>query len=211
MARRWWEKDSRSQAERRSHTDYPGFEISRVLLPPNLISLTRLLWAIPAVILLARDAGPRMDIIAGILLGLSFLTDMIDGIVARKFNMISDMGKVLDPLLDKVVVLMVGAALAFTGREPGMPEWLFIAMVLRDVTILALGWKVLQEDRHLFTSSWTGKFTTFAIAVTMVSFIFSFLLSTPVLDAMSWVVFGALIVSSVDYMEKYWSVRHKRT
>lgn len=201
---------SESQEERRRRSDYPGIRWRDILLPPNLLSLSRLLFAIPAVILIVGGSGPKEDAWAAALLALSFVSDVLDGIVARTFHFISDLGKVLDPVIDKFVVIATALALAISSREPAFPYYLVAAIVLRDVVILVLATHALKEDHHLFVSSWTGKATTFVIVTTLLAFIVHSMVPDEVLSVLPWISLAMLALSSVDYFEMYWSVKHKR-
>lgn len=76
-----------------------------ILTIPNLLSLFRLLLIPAYVSVYLNAAEDREYLLAGTILSLSCLTDLIDGKVARKFNMISNLGKLLDPLADKLTQL----------------------------------------------------------------------------------------------------------
>jgi CDP-diacylglycerol--glycerol-3-phosphate 3-phosphatidyltransferase len=199
-----------SQEQRRKEVHHQGIQPRDFLLAPNLLTLSRIFFIIPAVIIIAISHGDERDIIAAGLLALGFFTDMLDGIVARAFKQISQLGKILDPVVDKLVVLSTATALAFTDRDPNFPIWLLGGIFVRDIVILLLARRALQEDHYLFVSSWTGKVTTFAIATTLLVFLLDQYVPDDVVVVFPWVVFGLLILSSIDYLEKYWSVRHKR-
>ncbi len=198
-----------SQEEKRKRTNYPGIHVNDLLLLPNLLTLLRLVWAIPALVLIVVGQG-AYDLWAAGLLCLAFLTDVLDGFVARTFNLISDLGKVLDPVVDKLVVLSVAFALVLPFRDPALPIWLLLTIVFRDSIILIFAIRVLQEDHYLFTSSWTGKFATFAIATTLLAYLLIDYIPVNLLISLPLITEGLLILSGVDYLEKYWSVRHKR-
>ncbi len=199
-----------SQDQKRRQVQYPGIHLSDLRLLPNILTLSRLAFILPAVILISQSRGPGQDMIAAILLLCGFVTDMLDGIIARLFKKISDLGKILDPIVDKVVVLSTAAALTFSAHEPRFPLWLFVAIVFRDGMILILATRALQEDHYLFVSSWPGKATTFAIAATLMIYLLDHYLFEEIVIVAPWVVLGLLALSSVDYIERYWSVRHKR-
>jgi len=204
------ERRSISQEEKRRHVNHSGIRLSDVWLLPNILTLSRLIFILPAVLIISRSKGGEQDVLAGILLLCGFITDMLDGIVARTFKMISDLGKILDPVVDKIVVLSTAAVLTFSSHEPRFPIWLFAAILLRDSMIFLFASKALKEDHHLFVSSWTGKATTFGIAITVMIFLFDQYVVPEIVMVAPWVVLGLLALSSLDYLEKYWSVRHKK-
>ena len=181
-----------------------------LLLVPNILSLSRLIFAVPAVILVLRAENEANDMIAVLLLFLSFITDVLDGVWARTFHAISDLGKILDPVIDKLVMFGVSMALALAARDPQLPLWLVAAIVFRDFNILFLATRVLHEDHHLFVSSWTGKATTLCLAFTMLAYLLDDYLPANLLQVLPYISLGLLVLTSVDYFEKYWSVRHKR-
>jgi len=204
------DKRTISQEARRKQVHHVGIKARDLLLVPNLLSLSRLLFAAPAVYLIAISQSTETDMYAGGLLVLSFLSDVLDGIWARTFNAISDLGKILDPLIDKIVMISTAAALTFTQHDPQLPIWLLGGIILRDVLILLFATMVLAEDHHLFVSSWTGKATTFVLAVTLLAYLLKGFVAPPILTVLPWIGLAMLLLSSIDYLEKYWSVKHKR-
>lgn len=199
-----------SQEERRKQVHHVGIHAKDFLLVPNLLSMSRLLFAMPAVYLIVMSDSESNDLTAVALLFASFITDMLDGIWARTFHSISDLGKILDPVIDKIVVITVSFALALGNRDPQLPIWMLGAVVVRDAIILLLARRVLHEDHHLFVSSWTGKAATFVIAFTLLSYLLNDYLPEGLLTVLPYISVGLLVLSSIDYFEKYWSVRHKR-
>jgi len=204
------ERKKVSQDERRRRVDIPEFRWSDIRLLPNILTLSRVVLIIPAVIIIAKSHGGYMDEYAAILLALGFFTDVLDGNIARLTNTISALGKILDPIVDKFVVMATAAALAFSDRDPGFPVWLLVAIMCRDGVILAAALRALQEDHYLFVSAWTGKVTTLATAITLMIFLLDQYVPDNIVAVAPWIVLGLLILSSVDYLERYWSVRHKR-
>ncbi len=202
-----------SQAERRARSHFKGVRLRDIFLLPNLISVSRFLFALPAIYLILFHSSPRNDLIAAALVGASLLTDVLDGFVARTFNMISDLGKMLDPVTDKVIVFLIAVALAFGDRAPLLPVWLLGLIIIRDLVILMLAVRVLQEDKHLFTSSWSGKTVTFFLGVTLLLYLLAYWMPDWVTGYIQWaprIAAGLILLNAVDYFEKYWSVRHKR-
>ncbi len=199
-----------SQEEKRKRTHYEGIQWRDLRLVPNILSLTRIAWAIPALYFIIRNQGHTDDLYAGLFLLLAFLTDVLDGFWARHFKQISNLGRILDPLIDKIVVISTALTLSLSTRDPGFPLWLVGAMVIRDLLILLLALRVLKEDKYLFTSSWSGKAATFAVAGTIFAFIFRIYIPGRILVMLPYIVLALLALSSVDYFEKYWSVKHKR-
>jgi len=96
---------------------------------PNVLTVGRLLLVAPLVYCLLSGAYTSALIIAVI----SGLSDWLDGALARRFNWQSQFGGTLDPLADKVLLIAVFGSLSWLGA---LPVWLFVLMVLRDLTIV---------------------------------------------------------------------------
>jgi cardiolipin synthase (CMP-forming) len=180
---------------------------------PNLLSLARLGFAIPAVILLlSRSEGTEHDHLAALLLILSFITDGLDGIVARLLNQRTDLGKILDPVIDKVVVISVAVTLVLTEREHAFPAAVLVAMVIRDASIVTLATRAWKRNRHLFASRWLGKVTMFVVSTTLLVQLVADWLPDILVITLPWVAFALLLLSSVDYLAVYVKLkRSKRT
>ncbi len=180
---------------------------------PNLLSLGRLAFAIPAVILLlSKSEGTEYDHLAALLLVLSFITDGLDGIVARLLDQRTDLGKILDPIIDKIVVISVAITLVVTEREHEFPVAVLIAMVIRDASILTLATRTWKRNQHLFTSRWLGKVTMFVVSTTLLVQLVADWLPDVLVTTLPWVAFALLLLSSVDYLAVYVKLkRSKRT
>jgi len=198
-----------SQEEKRRQVNHVGFHLRDVLLIPNLLSISRLFLAVPAIILIVLNNGPESDKLAVFLLFMSFVTDVLDGWWARTFHVISDLGKILDPVIDKFVVISVTLALGLTDRDPRLPLMIVIYAPFRDSMILFLARRVLKEDHHLFVSAWSGKAATFFMAITLIAYLIPQYLPERIYIVLPWIAMAFLLMSSVDYLEKYWSVKHK--
>lgn len=107
-------------------------DTSRILTIPNVLSLIRLA-GVPLFLWLAL--GPKADGWALLVLGVSGITDYFDGVLARKLNQVSEVGKILDPIADRLYILAVLVAL---GLRDIIPWWLVVAIPFRDYVFLAI-------------------------------------------------------------------------
>ncbi|MFL6179063.1 MAG: CDP-alcohol phosphatidyltransferase family protein [Actinomycetes bacterium] len=108
--------------------DHAPDEVShKILTIPNILSMLRLLL-IPVFVWLAL--GPEADGWAFFILAVSSITDWLDGVVARRFHMVSRAGQLLDPIADRLFVISTILVLAIRGI---VPWWLVVVLVLRDV------------------------------------------------------------------------------
>jgi len=98
---------------------------------PNLISISRLVMAIPASWLLLRGDAVSL-VVAIVLLNYLELTDATDGYIARKWKQVSEVGKLLDPLLDSLCRFTIFATLLSMGV---LPLWMLLVFFYRDVSI----------------------------------------------------------------------------
>lgn len=129
---------------------------------PNFMSLFRL--ALVPFILWIYLRGEYS--IAAALVLLSALTDVFDGIIARKFNMVSDLGKVLDPLCDKVT----HAALLICLLTRYRFIWLVLGLlVVKELIVAGLGALSVKRGRAVAGAKWYGKLSTVVFEVVMIA------------------------------------------
>ena len=102
--------------------------------------------------------------IAVALLIVSAITDMLDGVIARKFNMVSDLGKMLDPLCDKLTQAALLVCLAFRYWY----VWLvFALLVVKDITMSFLGAAAIRHRGAVHSAQWYGKLCTVVLETVM--------------------------------------------
>ena len=161
-----------------------GSSQSKILTIPNLLSFFRL-CLIPVFMWLY--CVERNYLWTGIILIISGLTDTVDGIIARKFNMISDLGKVLDPIADKVTQ----AAMLFCllTRFPLMIAPLAL-MVVKEFFMGVTGLLVIQKTGRVFGADWHGKVNTWLLYAMMILHVFWY--NIP--DVVSKVLIGICVI-----------------
>ncbi len=117
---------------------------------PNVLSFARILLA-PAV---AWSILHGEDWQTVTLFGVALATDFVDGWWARRAGLSSELGRILDPVADKILGAATLAALAFAGR---IPTELAIGVVLRDLLLLGCGWLRLRSGRPVPAAEFPGK------------------------------------------------------
>ena len=129
---------------------------------PNCMGYFRILL-IPLFCFLYLNAKDRSDyyLAAGVIL-VSYITDFLDGQVARRFHMITEFGKLLDPVADKLTHGAIALCLAF--RYEAM-RYLFVLMVLKEGFMAVMGVINLRHGRKLDGAKWFGKFCTGALFI----------------------------------------------
>jgi len=130
---------------------------SAVLTVPNVISLSRILL-IPVFVYLIVH---RPTTLGGIVL-LSFVvaTDWVDGVIARRTDQVSELGKILDPLADRLAIAAGLAALVIRGA---FPLWAALLILVRDACILIAGAALLSARRVRLDVRFIGKTATFCL------------------------------------------------
>lgn len=130
----------------------------------NALSALRIVLVLPAALTLANDM--RL-LTAGICL-LATLTDVLDGYLARRWNEISDLGKILDPLADKV---FVGALVVLLLAKGSLPLWLVLVVLGRDLLILVGGLWVERRTHTVLPSNYPGKIAVLILSGTLFTII----------------------------------------
>lgn len=161
-----------------------GSSQSRILTIPNLLSFFRL-CLIPVFMWLY--CVEKNYLWTGIILILSGLTDTVDGIIARKFNMISDLGKVLDPIADKLT--QTAMLFCLLTRFPLMIAPLAL-MVVKEFFMGVTGLLVIRKTGEVFGADWHGKVNTWLLYAMMILHVFWY--NIP--DTVSRVLIGICVV-----------------
>jgi CDP-diacylglycerol--glycerol-3-phosphate 3-phosphatidyltransferase len=137
---------------------------SQIFNASNILSFIRLLLVIP--VWLTYD---YFDVVtAGYIVGgigiIAAITDILDGYLARKLNQITEFGKIIDPLADKILVVFVVLNLFFLGK---IQPFYFYIIVVRDVLILTGGLVVSKKLGRVLPSDYVGKATVLSISFTL--------------------------------------------
>jgi len=167
---------------------------------PNLLSFFRLIL-IPVYMTIYLKAEEISDYItAGIILAFSCLTDMVDGKIARKFNMITTFGKFLDPLADKLTQFSLLLSLAI--RYPVL--WaVFILFVLKESFQLFAGILAAKHGYILKGALFSGKICTTVLFLSFVVMVFFPEIDSAVIDAIAMIDGVFLMVAFADYFITY--------
>lgn len=136
---------------------------------PNVLSLVRIAL-LPAFVVLYLNSPARSALLwwaFGVLV-VSGLTDLFDGWIARRFNQISEAGKLLDPLADKLTQLTVVICLATQFREL---VWLMALCLLKEAAQVIGGLLLLHHGDEVRGSQWFGKICTFVFYAAMAAIV----------------------------------------
>lgn len=176
---------------------------------PNKLTIFRMILIVPfVVILLGGEAGwfganlLIPDMIALAIFIVASLTDLIDGKIARKHNLVTNFGKFMDPLADKLLVCAALIALVEMGR---IPAWAVIIIISREFIIS--GFRLIASDNDVvIAASYWGKFkTTFQMVMVclMIANLGAMFLWMRILtDVVMWIALALTVISLVDYLVK---------
>jgi CDP-diacylglycerol--glycerol-3-phosphate 3-phosphatidyltransferase len=104
---------------------------------PNLLSLLRIAL-VPVLVYFLADTGPSSSALAAVTFFVASLTDFLDGYLARRHGQTTTLGKFLDPLADKLIVVSALIMLAATDRFPRVPAWMVVVIVGRELAVTGL-------------------------------------------------------------------------
>lgn len=130
---------------------------------PNVLSMGRVLLAVPVAWLILVD-GSLGWIFA--LLAVMITSDWLDGRIARWSGKVSDWGKLLDPLADKIAGIAIVLVLTLRGM---LPVWFLMALITRDLLILLGSGMLAHRKGRMEMSDWFGKVAVGAVAVTVLA------------------------------------------
>ena len=116
---------------------------------PNILTIFRFILIPFIIIYIAQE----QYLLAFIFFTISGLTDILDGFIARKFNFITDFGKLMDPLADKATQISILATLAFKDI---IPEWILIVVILKECIMIS-GASFLYGKEFVVSSKWFRK------------------------------------------------------
>ena len=138
------------------------YTIEEIATPSNFLSLLRLLMAVPLWYLFDYLGDPGMRIVLFSVCIIAAATDILDGYLARKLDQVTEFGKIIDPLADKVAVGAIIIKLFLIGEIPG---YYFFLIIGRDVLIFAGGIYVSQKIGKVLPSNALGKMTVINIGI----------------------------------------------
>ena len=191
---------------------------------PNILTILRVLLVPTFVSVLIYVEDPIIcGLVAAALFGLTSLTDTLDGKIARKYNLVTTFGKVMDPLADKFMVFMAMISLtikfflvAETTNEKVLANvilWVSAIVIFRELAITSMRLVAASTDGSVIAAAYLGKLKT----VTQMVFT-SFAIAEPALYGLGLSIFDSHIISYVlmalmtvmtiwsgaDYLKSYW-------
>lgn len=172
------------------------FEKKDILTIPNMLSFFRIIL-IPMIVVLYvkyKEYGWTTLIIL-----LSGLTDVIDGWIARHFHMISNFGKILDPIADKLTQAAI--LLCLCARFPNM-LYIFLFMAVKETIMGITGLLSIRYSGEVYGADWHGKLTTCSLYGMMLVHIVWYKIPNNVSDILLIVVAGVMLISLTLYCSR---------
>src|SRR6056297_743561 len=161
---------------------------------PNKITVARIIM-VPIFIWVLLSGMQKWRIIAAVIFIIASITDFLDGYLARKYGLITDFGKLMDPMADKILVASALIALVQVGR---ISVWPVVIILAREFLITSFRSLAASKGLVIAASIW-GKIKTntqiFAIILLLLT-------NSRYADAVLWVSVASTILSAVDYIGK---------
>ena len=177
----------------------------RILTLANAISISRIFLTIPLVLIFEDIAYGMTGKLwqAFVLIIIIVLTDFLDGYVARKAEEITNFGKLIDPVADKVCMMVVLIYLIIVYKLPFL--LFFLTLAIRDIFLIIIGVYLMFSQEEVFQSNKSGKWFIGISALMMVLFLFKNPLNIP-----SYILWTSYLISSLlfvfstfEYIRKY--------
>ncbi len=158
---------------------------------PNKLTIGRILL-VPLFMIVILSGIKNALFISAIIFAIASMTDFLDGYIARKYNLVSDFGKFMDPLADK---LLVSAALISMVELGLVPSWMVVVIISREFAVSILR-AIAASDGIVIAASKGGKAKTLSqiIAIMMI------LLKIPYGNVVLWIAVLLTIYSGYDYI-----------
>jgi CDP-diacylglycerol---glycerol-3-phosphate 3-phosphatidyltransferase len=134
-----------------------------ILNIPNYLTFLRIL-SIPLILIPLQSGRPNTSLWAALIFSVAFFTDWLDGFIARKKNLVTKFGKILDPLADK---LLIGCTLIMLIGLDRVEAWMGILLIGREIAVTWLR-STLAGRGNILASSWWGKYKTFFQAIALI-------------------------------------------
>lgn len=167
---------------------------------PNKLTVLRVIMIPFFVAALLWDGGTDQNLryLADVIFILASLTDMLDGKIARKYNLVTNFGKFMDPLADKLLVCSALICLIELGQ---IPAWMVIIIISREFIIS--GFRLVASDNGVvIAASYWGKFKTVFQMIAVILLV----AAIPALEMLAqiclWIALILTVVSLVDYIAK---------
>lgn len=176
----------------------------------NLISFSRALIPIPLIIL-HQEAGQQTTTWITVLLLYALISDYLDGLAARKLNQVTELGKVMDPVADKVCASILFLYTTVLGM---IPVWFFVALIGRDLLIVLGSLRIKRRRGKVAMSTWSGKIAVNLLSLYWLAVFYQDWLESvltedmrPIILSLKWLTLITLTYSTFSYGRRYFKIQ----
>ena len=174
---------------------------------PNVLTAVRMvLVPVFAWVLLAYPQDPTMRWVATAIFVIAIATDAIDGNIARKYNLVTDFGKLWDPIADKALTGMAFVGLSILGE---LPWWITIIILVREWGITILRWAIMRYG--VMAANRGGKLKTVMQSVALIMFLPGLQFMPAAWDWIAWaamiICFILTVLTGLDYLREAHKMR----
>ena len=171
-------------------------ERRRLWTASNFLSFSRLFILIPALWFLHQNTM-RGNLIAFGFMLLAVATDWLDGFLARKLKQQSEIGRIIDPVMDKI---SIGAIALYLALFRDFPVWFLVLILSRDFIIIILGLLMTSRLHKVPESNWYGKVAVTAMAIVLIVFTLDL---QPLKWPFFWIMVILFFVSAGVYINRF--------
>lgn len=163
---------------------------------PNVLTVSRLLF-LPIIAYFLQKHTTQGDWLAFLFIFLAGISDFFDGFAARKLRQESETGKMLDPLMDK---LLVGVIMLFLAAYKSLPHWYVWLVIFRDVLILVASIYLIKQIQNIAQSNMLGKLTLTSYVIVILLYTIQF---EPYNIWLMWISVTLIPASVLNYFRVY--------
>lgn len=186
---------STKQTERRMQ-----FQKKDIFTIPNILTYLRILLVPVFVIVYVNSRSLSGHIWSIVIVAVSALTDVVDGIIARKYNMITDLGKIIDPIADKAMQFAMIICVVFRYRL----VWILFAIyAVKEIVSLSFSSYLFKHGKHISGANWAGKLCTVVLYGIMLALIAIPKVPDKVVKCLVGISGALMILAFIVYMTAY--------
>jgi CDP-diacylglycerol---glycerol-3-phosphate 3-phosphatidyltransferase len=171
---------------------------------PNLLSISRIL-AVPIFIVLLIEPSPLRAILAGVVFSIASATDWLDGHLARKWGQVTKIGKLLDPIADKILIM--SALVILVKIRSDVPAWIAIVIIGREFAVTGLR-SIASIENIIIQAETVGKYKVGAQITAVIALLLDYSLTNDWLGYLGllalWIAMILALYSAIQYFRFFW-------
>lgn len=172
----------------------------KIITIPNMLSILRLVLVVVFAVLYDNDNSFSENVPALLVLLVSGITDFLDGRIARRYNMISEVGKILDPIADKVTEAVIAICL---WEKYALMKVMFIVLVIKEIFMCVSGAIVIKITKINNGAKWFGKVSTFIFYIVTICLLLLPRIKNIYANTLIWICIFFMLFSLVMYAATY--------